>query len=164
MKIKVYLALLGFLVICGSSAASSLYKWTDADGVVHFSNVAPPEGSGDVDEYDEAKNQQTVTRPPSNATVTEYGKKKDTGRMSRSDCERTIELTREAAGTHIETAKDNMVKGYITQEQYEKARSAMMTIKNGMSVGECIDATGNDKEIYECLSDSHGCIICCFDN
>ena len=38
-----YACLLGLLVACGTPAwADPIYRWTDADGVVHFSQTPPP--------------------------------------------------------------------------------------------------------------------------
>jgi hypothetical protein len=43
---KMVSALLAALLLSASAAAATVYKWTDARGVVHFSDVPPPTTSG----------------------------------------------------------------------------------------------------------------------
>lgn len=48
---KIFPAVMGVIISCGlaGAAAADIYSWTDAQGVRHFSNHAPPAGAANVD-------------------------------------------------------------------------------------------------------------------
>ena len=154
---------------CSLSFASSLYKWRDSDGVLHFSNIAPGEGAKNIEESAEAKGsdyastERKTTSSPAKKQNRSQASESSSGKMSRSDCSRTVKLIKEGAEINIKTAKKNLSGGYITRDQYNKARSAMLQIKNEVSVSDCMNATGKDKKIYDCLNDSYGYIPACIE-
>lgn len=168
MRKKFFIILATITLTCSFSFASSVYKWRDSDGVLHFSNVAPNDGARNVEETYESKSSDYSSMEKNTKTVSKKRKRSNSSgssknKMSRSDCERTIKLTKESADINIETAKKNLAGGYITREQYNKARRAMLLIKNEMSVSDCVNASGREKAIYECLEKNYGYITACAD-
>lgn len=101
MKIKALAASLGFLVV---AAHAQVYRWTDADGVVHYTQTPPPAGA-----YEAVR-----PRAPAADTAGEAvdaGKallqRADEAAKKRLETQAKAELEAEDAAKRCEAAKQN---------------------------------------------------------
>lgn len=164
--------------------AADVYKWTDAQGKVHFTSM-PPEGkkndnievknygtpSGDTNKNagDATKSNSDLTKPVKEVSpdtkamvdgmVNALGTVKADGESL--DCNLAVESAVSQIDTMIDTAKKNVSGGFMTPEEYEKGVGQLRTAKSEISLSDCRQATGVKKSFYQCMSSADNHVIGC---
>jgi hypothetical protein len=158
-------AMLTILVISDASAGE-VYKWTDADGKVHFS-AHPPAGKAktveikkyrggspaparnidqDQQEFIDAYKQQLMKVDGSEATF---------------DCSVAMDNLNWQFETMFTQGERNLNSGVITKEQHDQAKSSLQKAQNQMSYSRCQSATGVERSFYECMSNKNNHMAGC---
>lgn len=158
-------------VLLSGVSVASMYKWTDENGVVHFSNVAPTDNAQGVKEE--------KAYPAEHTSTPRYKRKSPTSQEAMPDfsvpgfdrkAESPLEMCQEAVNqaydtmeTYLATARKNLKGGYISQAQYDILKVNFGKIRRELSVSGCMASRGKERKFYECLADSYGDILMCHD-
>jgi len=146
--------------------AEEVYKWTDAEGKVHFSATPPKEKTKTV----EIK--KYGSESPSAYKMSEEDKKewddaytKQLLKVDDSKAPLNCSAALSNANWQFETlftqGKRNLENGAITQEQYTKATSALQKARDEVSFSRCQSATGVERSFYECMSNDQNHLVGC---
>ena len=167
-KIVFAVVMMGLLV-SGASMAS-MYKWTDEEGVVHFSNVAPTDNAEGVkEEKAYPKGNLEKPRHKSKAQTSSGGPDLSVPGFDQKTesplnmCQEAVTQAYDTIETYLASGRKNLKGGYITQAQYDILKVNFGKIKRELSVAHCIVSRGDERKFYECLADSYGDILMCHD-
>ncbi len=166
---KIIVSLAVLILSISGAYAGEVYKWTDAEGKVHFSARPPTEKAATV-EIKKYKGAQPAGTAPSdqnmadakelsNAMANELKKVDETDKTL--NCSSAISNTNWQFETMLTQAKRNLDNGSITQDQYNQATSGLQNAKNQISYSGCQSATGVERSFYECMSNDKNHLVGC---
>ena len=149
-----------------SAFATQVYKWTDAEGKVHFTATPPP--SSENTAAVEVKNyaggasasktlsadEQAVARGFETALSKTYGD-------ATLNCSAAMENLSWQFDTMEAQGKRNLDSGYITQANYNQVMNSMRQARNSVSLSKCQSATGAEKSFYQCMSNDKNHMVGC---
>jgi hypothetical protein len=146
--------------------AAEVYKWTDAEGKVHFSATPPAKKAKTV----EVK--QYGSESPSSYKMTEEDKKEwgdayknQLLKVDDSETPLNCSTALSNANWQFETlfaqGKRNLDNGSITQAQYTQATTALQRARDEVSLSRCQSATGVERAFYECMSNDQNHLVGC---
>ncbi len=146
--------------------AGEVYKWTDAEGKVHFSARPPTEKAATVEvkKYRGASPAGTQMSDEDKAEWTEAYKKqllKVDETKTQLNCSSAINNADWQFETMLTQGKRNVDNGSITQEQYTQATAALQKAKQKISYSRCQSATGLERSFYECMSNDKNHLAGC---
>ncbi|BCS95490.1 hypothetical protein DSLASN_11220 [Desulfoluna limicola] len=161
--------LLGGL-LSGVSMAS-MYKWTDENGVVHFSNVAPTDNAEGVKEEkaypaEHTSKPRPKTKPHTSQDIVPDFSVPGLAQKAESPlgmCQEAVNQAYDTIENYLASARKNLKGGYISQSQYDILKVNFGKIKRELSVSGCMASRGKERKFYECLADSYGDILMCHD-
>lgn len=149
--------------------AGEVYKWTDAEGKVHFSARPPTEKAATV-EVKKYKGAQPAGSGPSEQNVAdakEFAKAMENELTKVDETNKTLNCSSATSNinwqfeTIFTQAKRNLDNGIITQDQYNQAMSQLQKAKNEISYSRCQAATGVERSFYVCMSNDKNHLIGC---
>ncbi len=163
---KMIIAAVLATLVTSSVSAGEVYKWTDAEGKIHFS-AHPPGGKAktveikkyqggspaparnidqDKREFIDAYKQQLMKVEESETTL---------------DCSIAMDNLNWQFETMFTQGERNLNNGSITKEQYDQAVASMRKTQNHMSYGRCQSSTGAERSFYQCMSNKDNHIAGC---
>lgn len=146
--------------------AGEVYKWTDAEGKVHFTATPPTKKVKTV----EIKQYGSASSSPYKMTEEdkkEWGDayKKQLLKVDDSKTELNCSAALSNANWQFETmfaqGKRNLDNGSITQAQYTQATTALQRARDEVSLSRCQSATGVERSFYECMSNDQNHLVGC---
>lgn len=163
---KIIIRTLILMLPLGNLHAGEVYKWTDAQGKVHFSATPPAEKTKTV----EVK--QYGTASPSTYKMTEEDKKewgdaykkqllKVDNTKTSLNCTSALNNANWQFETMFAQGKRNLDNGSITQAQYTQATTALQRARDEVSLSRCQSATGVERSFYECMSNDQNHLVGC---
>lgn len=146
--------------------AGEVYKWTDAEGKVHFSARPPTEKAATVEikKYKGASPASTQTADGDRQEWEDAYKKqllKVDETKTQLNCSSAISNTDWQFETMFTQAKRNLDNGSITQAQYAQATDALQKVKQQVSYSRCQSASGPERLFYECMSNNQNHLAGC---
>ncbi len=146
--------------------AGEVYKWTDAEGKIHFSARPPTEKAATL----EIKKYKGAS--PASVQMTDEDKKewenaykkqllKVDETKTQLDCASAISNTDWQFETMFSQAKRNLDNGSITQAQYTQATGVLQKVKQQISYSRCQSASGPERLFYECMSNDQNHLTGC---
>lgn len=155
--------------------AESFYKYTDENGKVRYTNVAPSKAKK-VEKKELPKQQQvyennSLDSSTSKAPASSYSKgskytSKSSGQSSNQQerkaiCQKGVREGLDTIESQLGVMKKNMQGGYITKAEYNKGKNLLNRIKGNLSVRDCMQSSGKERKLYKCLANTYGDVLGC---
>ncbi|WP_298443431.1 DUF4124 domain-containing protein [uncultured Ferrimonas sp.] len=164
------------LSLMSCSVAATVYKWTDEEGRVHYSQTAPVRGPSQIETLPEPSNSSrtVVTRlPPSGKkipastrmlmNVLAANMKSLAYDNQPLDCDSAVDNITVGLNSVNQVAQKNFKGGYIDDIELEKVQKLVRTMKKDVSVGACQQSVTHHKAFYKCMSSSYSHVLACLD-
>ncbi len=143
-----------------ASFASTVYKWKDSNGVLHFSNIGPNEDATDLEE-----SKETSVNTDQNHSDTHSSMNNSAGNVNpqerQTSCATAVSQATKSITNYLESAKNNYSSGFINLKQYTAIQENMDAFQRRLNVVDCVYAKGKEKEMYDCLANSYGDVTSC---
>ena len=174
-------ALLLTTLLAPAATAQGVYKWTDADGKVHYGSQPPntDKGGEPVKLHNSNSAFGGNNNPSSQGSTNPDGTKKiskDVADMrdgmvkglSKVDpkteplsCATAVDNIRSQVETMLEVGQRNLKDGYITQSDYDTNAAKLRQAKSEVTLGDCEGSTGNKRSFYQCMSSNRNHVMGC---
>lgn len=154
------------LIYMNNTHAADVYKWTDAEGKVHYSSKPPTEKpkAVEVKKYGSAspapyKMSEEDKKEWADAYTKELSKVDET--KTPLNCSTALTNANEQFDTLFAQGKRNLENGSITQVQHDKAIGALRVARQEVSFSRCQSATGVERSFYECMTNNNNHLVGC---
>ncbi len=178
LRLLIVLVMVSFLCPASLVFGESFYTYTDENGKVHYTNVAPSkaqnvkkkelkgrESTYEKNEEVSSSDEEYESSYSNNSHTTK--KKKKRIRSSKQNknaiCNKAVREVRETIKMYLSTAKKNMEGGYITKAEYNKAKKLFASAKREATVQDCMISKGKDYKMYKCAAENYGDVLFCLD-
>ncbi|QIZ76875.1 DUF4124 domain-containing protein [Ferrimonas lipolytica] len=163
------------LILVSCPAWSTIYKWVDEQGQVHYSELAPLEGSRDLQEFvpEKPRSATVVTRLPPDRGVNlseqaeQLAQELDSSIIDMAynnqplDCNRADGNITSSLAMLKRMAQKKYKNGDITEVQLVKVQHLARQLNQQSSPSQCRKAVTNEKAFYKCMSSDHSHVFAC---
>lgn len=153
------------LGLAGAALAQGVYKWTDAEGKVHYGSQPPPDRKTEQLKVD-TKAPNASLQVPKGARQMEQGViqgLRQTQEGGALNCEKAVSQYREQVDSMLAVGEKNMRDGYMSAAEFESRASKMRASKSEANVIDCKSASGEKKAFYACMSNPNNHLLGCAD-
>jgi hypothetical protein len=159
------------LILVSFATYADVYKWVDEKGVTHYGNQKP--AKPDVQQmnvhnvketgsanYGQLQNVSEEEQEMVDGMAGEL--MKDRGNGSELNCSQAVSSALDQINTYTSQAKRNLEGQHITQANFNEVESTFRKVKSKLSASACQASSGDEREMYLCLSNDMNAAVMCF--
>lgn len=141
-----------FVPVAGEAFEDKIYKWTDKDGKIHFSDKPPQDQSIKVEEQKIDSSKLTVTSMPRSQRLTP---------LSEEQCQSAMINFRHTEPLYRGDLVEKLAKKQITDEQFSQGLAKLDELKSLANINSCTKAQSDERTLLSCMAqnkDARSCI------
>lgn len=141
---KIKIMLMCSILLATPFASAAVFKCEGPDGAVSYSDRPCKSGVSEELKIGSSKNPENQSRKNQTATAMS---------SASSNCGKAVKNGQDWLESMIAVGRRNLETGHMSPSEHDKGLSALNQMKTSITVGNCEQATGNNKRFYECLTD-----------
>ncbi|MHC9511421.1 DUF4124 domain-containing protein [Kangiella sp. M94] len=146
------LVLMLFITAGSQAFEGKIYKWTDKDGKIHFSDKPPKDQSINVEEQKIDSSKLTITSMPRSQKQTP---------LSASECQSAIDNLKHTEPLYRGELVEKLAAKQITDEQFAESLKKLDDLRSITNPEACRKAEPEDRALLNCVAqnkDARSCI------